>query len=83
MLYPAIQAQDYEEQALINPHTVAWNVAYLLSSYTHAAMHDMISHIVTPSPKIRGQILSHENLLGPMEGIASVCFMDRVDRSRW
>jgi hypothetical protein len=64
-------------------YTVAWNVAYLLSSYTHATMHDPISHIVTPSPRIRGRILSHENLLGPMEGIALVCFMDRVDRSRW
>jgi hypothetical protein len=64
-------------------HTIAWNVAYLLSSYTHAAMHDTVSHIVTPSRRIRGRILSHENLLGPMEGIVSECFMDRVDRSRW
>ena len=91
MLYPAIQAQDYEEQALNNlinqdvpiRHTIAWNVAYLLPSYTHAAMHDNISHIVTLSQRIRGRILSHENLLGPMEGIVSECFMDRVDRSRW
>jgi hypothetical protein len=64
-------------------HTVAWNVAYLLSSYTHAAMHDTVSHIVTPSRRIRGRILSHENLLGPMEGIVSECFMHRVDQSRW
>jgi hypothetical protein len=63
-------------------HTVAWNIAYLLLSYTHAAMHDMISQIVTRSWRIGGWILSHENLLGPMEGIASVCFIDRVDQSR-
>jgi hypothetical protein len=62
MLYPAIQAQDYEERALINlmnqdvpiRHTVAWNVAYLLLSYIHIAMYDMISQIVTPSQRIGG-----------------------------
>jgi hypothetical protein len=57
-----------------------WQCCLLLLSYTHTIRHDPTSQIVTRSWRPRGQILPHENPLGsPIDSIASVFFMDRVE----